>query len=480
MTGLDAAVMNHEIDLGTKTFAMNDQWSMAQWSGDRNPMHVDEIVARRLITGLPVVHGVHVALEALSRWGERAGAPCNSMRAEFSKPISVGDVVMFSSQQQGAVTVLQAKVDGAIHMSLALGAAAAPTTPDLGLEAERLPWGDQPLDDSPGAWLDRTCELPAVHGDLASVQRAASVIGADGIHLLGQLSTLVGMGCPGLHSIFSSFELHRSDARDKGRFRVVKFDNRFRLMRIAIQGAWRGEVRAFVRSPPQPQPSMEDVMRQVRPQLPQGHRSWVLGGSRGLGELAAKVAAAAGSQVLLTYASGRDDALRVAQEINAAGRGRALVGHYRVGETDPREFCSKHDLPGAVFFFATPRIAGRRRGVFDPQRLHEFLRVYCEAPAELAICLDEALLDHPTSAPLRIFSPSSSYVEELPNGMLEYAMAKAASEVMARDLNKRLRRVQFSTSRLPKLPTDQTSGILAAAGPSALDVVTPHLLATLA
>ena len=54
-------MMNGAIDLGSKTFAMEDQRLMADWSGDHNPMHVNALAARRLLTGQPVVHGVHLS-----------------------------------------------------------------------------------------------------------------------------------------------------------------------------------------------------------------------------------------------------------------------------------------------------------------------------------------------------------------------------------------------------------------------------------
>ena len=41
------------------------QERFAALSGDRNPMHMDAVAARRTQAGLPVVHGIHTLLWAL-------------------------------------------------------------------------------------------------------------------------------------------------------------------------------------------------------------------------------------------------------------------------------------------------------------------------------------------------------------------------------------------------------------------------------
>jgi hypothetical protein len=66
-------------------------------------------------------------------------------------------------------------------------------------------------------------------------------------------------------------------------------------------------------------------------------------------------------------------------------------------------------------------------------------------------------------------------VDELPAGMVEYAMAKAAGEVQARELNKRLKHMQVLTSRLPRMPTDQTNGLMADDRTDSLSILWPVL-----
>ena len=470
--------MRHQIELGTKTFGMEDQLSMAQWCGDHNPLHVDPVTARRLITGRPVVHGMHVVLEALHRWSPHA-TPFTALRAEFAKPVSVGDAASFFAMPQGDTTVLLVRVAGVDHMRFTLTQASSLASDDEALApGQQIDWPGNPLSAPVSGWLGRVVVLPSTTGGLPAAVGAASLIGADGAALLGQLSTLVGMACPGLHSVFSSLDIRRRASPTAARFQVRRFDERFRLVRIGVDGPWSGEVRAFVRASPQPQPAIAEVASIVSRNLPAGHHTWVLGGSRGLGELAAKVAAAAGSEVTLTYATGVDDARRVADEINAQGLGPVHVVKYLAGETDLPGLLSDRPLPRAVLYFATPRIAALHADLFDSRRVVEFVQAYCSEPARLALALERAAQGR-SGTHVRIFNPSSTYVSELPAGMVEYAMAKAASEVMAQDLNKRLRHVELRSERLPRLPTDQTNGLFAETGPSALAVMLPVLLGVL-
>jgi len=51
-----------------KSFTIEDQHAFAILSGDYNPLHLDSIYARRMISGGIVVHGVHLLLWALDCW----------------------------------------------------------------------------------------------------------------------------------------------------------------------------------------------------------------------------------------------------------------------------------------------------------------------------------------------------------------------------------------------------------------------------
>jgi NAD(P)-dependent dehydrogenase (short-subunit alcohol dehydrogenase family) len=174
-----------------------------------------------------------------------------------------------------------------------------------------------------------------------------------------------------------------------------------------------------------------------------------------LGELSAKLAAAAGARVIVTYHRGERDAVRVAGEI-AAGGGRATVIRYDVTEPARPQLAALSARPTHLWYFATPPIFRTRRDPFDPERFAEFVRHYVTGFAEVcgALAVD---------GPLAAFYPSSVAVVERPRGMTEYAAAKAAGELLCSDLTRLLPALRIVQRRLPRLPTDQTASVFRSA-----------------
>ena len=58
-----------------------------------------------------------------------------------------------------------------------------------------------------------------------------------------------------------------------------------------------------------------------------------------------------------------------------------------------------------------------------------------------------------------MFYPSSVAVEKRPKGITEYAMAKAAGEILCADLMAAHRRLRIAAPRLPRIMTDQTATV---------------------
>lgn len=78
--------------------------------------------------------------------------------------------------------------------------------------------------------------------------------------------------------------------------------------------------------------------------------------------------------------------------------------------------------------------------------------------------------------PRGVFYPSSVFVDSTPANMGEYAAAKAAGEVVCRFLARTHRDVFSSCPRLPKLPTDQTAGLLRGDDPDPSTVIPERLI----
>lgn len=458
--------------LGSQHFDDEAQRFFAAASLDFNPMHMDAVAARRLISGRAVVHGVHTLMHALDR--VRPGFAPRQVNCSFASPVSVGDHVEFAQRLEDGRCTVTASVDGLVCTEVVLEATAMPAPPPAAAERPLRVIGSlpQPLDEPPGSQTAVTYELPLQRSQLeARFPHAAALVGRGGLAALAACSTFVGMVCPGQHSVFSSLRFALpAHGGDSQRFEVRRYDPRFRLFISGLHGVLAGELRAFLRPPPQPQPGMAEIAARVAEGEFRGTRSLVVGGSRGLGETVAKIVAAGGGDVWISYASGRTDAEAVACEINAAGRGRCEVLPLDLGAP-----LAAAALPldaaavDAVYYFATPRIYTKRAEVFDRRAFDTFTTFYLERFHELCRWLEGAA----AARPARVYLPSTVFIDERPKGMTEYTMAKAAAEVLAADINRSFSRVQVLHTRLPRLATDQTSSILGLALGSNLDALLP-------
>lgn len=470
---------------------IDDTRAFAAVSGDWNPLHVDPNVARRSPFGRPVVHGIMLVLRSLELWCEHAGAMrLRSIHVRFLAPVCVGDafVVGFGDEDidgpEPGIRVLGA--DGRPAVTIALHvqpAEEAPRFPD-----DRAPSAGSGPGEG-GSLRPADPDFPELAGaagfvaDELDVQQLRRLYPGLALPLrqiaaLACSSTLVGMHCPGLHSLYSALDLEFEDvddAADAGlHYRVERADARFHRLQMQVHGLGaRGRVTAFQRAAPVRQLSSTAAAALVSGDEFRGRRVIVIGGSRGLGEVAAKLLAAGGAEVLLTgtQAGASSDAQRVAVEIGSAGGIASALALVLPDGVDG--FLAA--LPDAwtdvdLCFFATPPIPSQPAGAFDLSLFRALGDVYVGAPAEIVAGLYRVGRRVST-----LLNPSSEFVESVPRAMGEYACAKAAAEVLCRSLETRYPGLVAQAPRWPRLATDQTASTL----PQSLADAGPVVLAAL-
>lgn len=464
--------------LAQRVFSYADQIQFAAASGDYNPMHVDPLQARRTQAGAPVVHGIHLLIWALDSLASEYPdlPPLRSLRAQFRSFVFLDEVVAVELAQKSATAArLVIAVDGATRSKVTI---------DIGQPAEKRPeWAARPLKPVPRSSEPLNLTLDEISGRsgciplqmttdeaAASFPNAAKWLGGHQIAALAATTHLVGMICPGLHSIYSELEAAVCDGpgdENSLKFRVTDTDARFRSVELEIaSAALSGVVRSFARNPPVEQPAMQSLARRVGPAEFSGATALVIGGSRGLGELAAKIIAAGGGRVVVTWQAGKVDAQRVAQEIRAAGGDcQALAYDARVPASEQLQHLESEVTH--AYYFATPAIFRPQSDIFNPERLKEFLSVYVDGFWNLCQALRRR------QPRLSLFYPSSVAVTERPKGMTEYTMAKAAGEILCTDMNSCLGPSHVTVSRLPRLPTDQTASITPAESADPLETMLP-------
>ncbi len=455
--------------LGTRRFTDADQVAFARLSGDVNPMHLDPLQARRTQAGAPVAHGINAALWALDTLCEAVQLPApNRLKFRFDRFIYLNVPLEARIARQSADRVDLEILDegGRVALvSLALGRM-RPSIADGPDPAD--PTGDQPAEMT----LERMEGASGRFGFLspdadaaASFPSLATRIGAPAVNGIVNLSTLVGMHCPGLHSIFSKVDIELIEDADHSAtldWSVRRVQPLLRMVMIDVMAPGiAGGVECFVRHPPVRQPGQAELRGRIAPDGCAGARALVVGGSRGLGEVTARLLALAGAEVILTYASGAEDAEAVAADIRAAGGICRILRLDIAVEALPLEQIG----PGLthVYYFATPQIF-RKSGSLLPR----FMDIYVHGFHRLISGLD-------SSRGLHVFYPSSTAVEDPPKGMLEYATAKAAGERLCSELTRSLPSVEIVVERLPRLLTDQTATVLPVESAPVVETLLPIL-----
>lgn len=476
------------------TITLADSVEFARLSGDFNPMHVDPVRARRTQYGSTVVHGMHLLLASLDVAVSRGllqPRAMDSLSVVFSNPALTGApvrLVFNDDHAQGRFRIL-GEHEGRTLFSATLGLQDERAEPELPPDAQpeppaapterMMPTQDVAVPELGGSVPWQLCQ--ALFDDaFAALARAPGgrAVGAD---LLAS-TRVVGMECPGLHSIYSTLKLKRvsagTGATSAGvRWRVTRSDARFRLVRLAVTGGFfEGAIDAFFRPPPVVQASLSALLQQVRPDAFAGHRALVVGGSRGLGELTAKLLLAGGADVTISYVRGAQDGERVCLEARALGR---RCDHLALDlRRGPTANALPETLRGAyslMCYFASPQIGKGTAGQWRAQLFDEFAAVYLQGFTDLLAALVPVPASS-TAVPLRVLYPSTVFLDSHEKGFAEYCAAKAAGEVLCDHLAAHYG-IRIDRPRLPRMHTDQTSGLMATDTADALPVMRRALAA---
>jgi acyl dehydratase len=463
-----------------RAFTSEDQLAFARLSGDHNPLHMDPAAARRLMFGKQIVHGMHALLWGLDQYftDQTRFLQLVKIQAGFQNGIGIGETVRcsFTATDEDSLEIRLA-VNGTLAVWVQVTWAArdehhrqklpeeSPGQPDCrerSVDELNTAAGSLPL------YLDRQLArelLPDLFRVLPETQ------------LAGLLATtrLVGMECPGLHSIFSGLEITYSAApaaESEMAYQAVTCNPKVSLllMRIRSEGM-EGKIKAFLRPEPRQQATFSEISSRVKPEEFASQEAVVIGGSRGLGEVTAKLLAAGGADVTITYFSGRADAHRIVTEMTSRG---AKASCYRLNVLDPSPDLQSNPIGGSkpisLYYFATPFIFGATRSKFSSSRFITFCDYYVGGYLRTV----EELMAH-TGRLEKIFYPSTSAIDEMPLDMGEYAAAKAAGETSCDFLEKARPAIKIIKPRLPRLPTDQTVSLLPVASQEPVSLLLSHL-----
>jgi acyl dehydratase len=448
----------------TMRFTLADQGRFARLSGDVNPIHVDFVAARRIAAGEPIVHGMHAVLRALDELVTR-NAGSVTISARFERPILVGEMVQLTKTGTDAIAFVLD--DGRPLVTVRLER----TKRDRA--AATVPEGNVPP--SPPSAQPRVWTIGDIGGAAGIVgftpstalaqlfPRATQAFGTHAIAAIAAISRVIGMECPGRNSLIAGVTLRVDRGVESRRlqWRVARVDSRFGLVCIEVgSGGLRGTVDVFVRPAPVSAVSWQSVAAAVAANAFAGQRALVIGGSRGLGAATAQLVIAGGGACLATFAAGKDEAAVLRRNLARAGR-RLQIARLDVTRDSTVGFSRlcKRFRPTHLYYFATPRIFGRRRDPFDTERFRTFADVYVSAFATVCGAAIDA-----ARPPLTVFYPSTTTLDSVP--------ARELTELNASEP-----RVRIHAKRLPRTATDQTASLVPVPAADPIAVMLPILLA---
>jgi len=442
--------------IGHRIFTAGDLIWFAEASGDWNPIHVDPVKARRTLAGEVVVHGMFSLLWALEcHFSTKRNIP-GTISAYFQRPVLTGEALDVYREVSGegvrlGISRKSEEVASVVlsgmgkHIEQCMGA----SRPAKGKPVVKT---FEELRGSTGS-VEITALASDVSGEFAHVSQIMGAVRVAGIMAF---SRIVGMECPGLHSLFTGLEITLDMAgREQMEWQIARQSSPYAPLIISASGAGlKATLSAFVRPEPVAQMSISEVAKTVDPHAFAGQKALVIGGSRGLGELVAKLVAAGGGEVVITYHKGAQDAQGVVKEIVAWG-GKCRDVKVDVERPSLLTEALQGWVPAQLYYFATPKITSQKSGTFDEDLYALFHRVYVTAFEAMV-----RMFARHQRETLSVFYPSTVFVGQPPMDFAEYAAAKKAGEALCESLKHEIPYLHVVVHRLSKLKTDQTASLL--------------------
>jgi len=447
----DKSNISTENIISKKCFLLNDQVIFSHFSGDKNPIHIDKIAARRTLHGQCIVHGMHSLIWALDSLAKKYHITCSKINVRFRKPIFLEEEVYCTWNKKNKQLSILTNETILVIIDLKIDE----ITPNNEIRATI----EIPLN-APHELTFLECSNLSnkpfkIFGDINLANKLfpsfTSLYGIATACEIAAISHIVGMECPGLHSLFSSLTVEITQQNTTPVFGVLKSDDRFNLLNIFADGlTLKANIESFCRPMPSKNLHISYFSNLVKRDEFKNIHALVIGGSRGLGEVVAKLISAGGGEPTITYHVGNIDAERVVNEIRAWG-GKCEMTQLTVNENESLPInCSKINQ---LYYLASPKILGKRSKNYDEKLLSLYRTIYVDCFNN--VCNELIAKNSKCS----VFYPSTIFIDNPPRGFENYIRVKIEGEKLCKKLNKSSI-INIITPRLPRLDTDQNQVII--------------------
>ncbi len=434
------------------------QNDFAKYSGDYNPVHVDFVYARRSMYGEQVVHGINTVLLALDFFCvERFNFSLKSISVKFIKPVFLNTdftIIIISNINNNVEIHITTNnlICTKIKFEYFNETKLIKYTEDI--LPSKIPIKTKPelFDNVVEKNRQQKVDINLCSDELKSTY--SNLVTCFDNYQFGVILTLtgiVGMKCPGLNSLFSSFKLNfKSSELPKKTmiFEVNNYDSRFSLYDINVSSdTFSGNIIAFNRPKSVLQSNYNSYKSLVKEDEFANQTALIIGGSRGIGEITAKILANGGADVSITYNRGHDDSDRIVSEINSNG-GKCKKFKYDV-LNDTLQDVNLIKTYTHIYYYATPFIFSGNKDSFSEKLFTTFSKFYISEFYQLVNHFYERKT-------LKFFYPSTVALDDMFGNMMEYTLAKFSGEKLIDFLQVKFPGIDIYKPRLPRLETDQT------------------------
>lgn len=280
-----------------------------------------------------------------------------------------------------------------------------------------------------------------------------SLIGKERIISIINLSYFVGMIYPGKNSLLSSTQIQINNLdKNKIMFNLNKFDERINLSNIlATAPGINATINTFGKNKEITQPNLKNIKFNYKNKIANHslQNALIIGGSRGLGELTAKILSLGKANLTLTYKKNFLKAKSIKKELHKKKANCKIKKIDVLNDVELKKIKNLKNI-NSIYYFPTPNIINLKKKTFDKNLLNNFSNYFYKIPKKLITMLEKR------KKKTIFFYPSSVYLNNKKehNNLREYLYAKIKGETIAKN---NFRYVKFFSVRLPPILTDQNN-----------------------
>lgn len=433
------------------------QLNFIKISADKNPIHLIEKNLSKLNLEGTVVHGMNVVLKSLDMLTkEKIIKPSQiyQIKCKFAKMIFLDEVIKinfnFENKKKIFISIYS---KGVLCIILELFFNNKLLT-DENIKLKNKIINSLPKNNSlkHKKKLIKINHVPLIKQISKSYPYLSKNLNYKIISSLIMMSTSVGMYWPGKNSLFVGFNIFLKKIKKKDiNLKILKTDNRTGYSIINYKSYnCIGKIFTFFTQERAQQPSLTYLSKRIPKRALIKHKALIIGGSRGLGELTAKIIATSGGNVTITYNNNQMLAKNLLKIFNKR-KLRLRIKKFKINKNGNfNNKTLKNCNYNCLYYFATPLIYRQKNIKFDKKIFRDFNNIYSKALIKIIKSLK--------IKNLIIFYPSTVYNFRKNKNFSEYIHAKRDGVNKLKNMERKFKIVPV-IKKLPPFKTDQNNTI---------------------